>query len=119
MKKYKKILLLLVFIFNIKIVNASVSTNITVSTSNTIVGNSGNATLTINANGQHIGQIYGTFSCGALGDKDLKFVVSDEPPTSKTYTINWTAKTTGSYNCTVSGLQVGLLEIHLHSKHQQ
>ena len=110
MKKYKRILILLVLFCNIKIVNASVTADISVSTNNTIVGNNGTATLTINANGQHIGQIYGTFSCGALGDKDLNFVEMNNPPTSKTYTINWTAKNTGTYNCTVTGLEVGTVD---------
>ena len=111
MKKITKIALLLLLIFiKPEIAKASVTASISVSTSNTIIGNSGSATLNINAGGQHIGQIYGTFSCGALGDKDLKFVVADNPPTSKSYTINWTARNTGTYNCTVSNLQIGLLE---------
>ena len=110
MRKYRIILLLFVFVFNLKVVNASVSASISVSTSNTIVGNSGTATLTVNANGQHIGQIYGTFSCGTLGDKDLNFVEMSNPPTSKSYTINWTAKSTGTYTCTVTGLEIGTVD---------
>lgn len=110
MKWYKKILLVIALFINTKVINASVTANISVSTNNTIIGNSGKATLTINANGEHIGQIYGTFSCGSLGDKDLKYVASEDPPTTKTYTIDWTAKNAGTYTCTVTGLQIGLLE---------
>ena len=112
MKWTKKILLLLVVLTNIKIVNASVTANINISTSNTIVGNSGKATLTINANGQHIGQIYGTFDCGGLGNRDLTFVAkaTENPPTSQTYTIDWTAKNTGTYECKVTGLEVGTVD---------
>ena len=112
MKWTKRILLLLVALTNIKNVDASITTNISISTSNTIVGNSGKATLTINANGKHIGQIYGTFDCGGLGNRDLTFVAkaTEEPPTSQTYTIDWTAKNTGTYECKVTGLEVGTVD---------
>ena len=60
-KRIKLGLFLLLTVFSqIQNVNAdaSVSANITVSTTSTVVGNSGTATLTISSN-EHIGQIYG------------------------------------------------------------
>lgn len=88
---------------------ASVSANISISTASTVVGNSGTATLTISSN-EHIGQIYGTFACGGLGQKDLRYSVSDEPVTSKSYTISWKASQVGTFTCEVTGLEVGTLE---------
>lgn len=88
---------------------ATASASIKVSTTSTVVGNSGTATLTISSN-EAIGQIYGTFTCGDLGKKDLTYSASDSPSKSKTYTINWTAKSTGTYTCTVEGLEIGTLE---------
>ena len=88
---------------------ASVSANISVSTTSTVIGNSGTATLTISSN-EHIGQIYGTFTCGELGSKDLRYSVSDTPETSKSYTISWKASKIGTYTCQVTGLEVGTLE---------
>ena len=111
-KRYK-IFLLVIFLFvKLDIVNASVSASISVSTTSTVVGNSGKATLTINGNGEHIGQIYGTFSCEGLGNKDLTFTVSDSDsaPTTRSYIIDWVAKSVGTYTCSVSGVQVGVLE---------
>ena len=110
MKWCKYLLIIFLLFVPFGVVDAAVTASISVSTSSTIVGNSGKATLSIDAGGQHIGQIYGTFSCGGLGDKDLKFVVSDNPPTSKSYTIEWTAKSADTYHCSISGVQVGLLE---------
>ena len=69
MKKIMNIIFVLLLFMSFKFevyADASVSANINVSTSNTIVGNSGTATLTISSN-EAIGQIYGTFNCGALG----------------------------------------------------
>lgn len=111
-KRIKLYLFIIVCLLNVKIVNAaSINANISVSTTNTVVGGSGTATLTISSNNnQHIGQIYGTFSCGGLGSKDLTYIESVSPTTSKSYTINWTAKSGGTYTCTVSDLQVGILE---------
>ena len=110
MKKCRYLLLLVLFIMPIRYVDAAVSANISISTNTTIVGNSGTAVLTIDAGGQHIGQVYGTFSCGALGDRDLQFAEMSNPPTSKTYTINWTAKNVGTYTCSVTGLEVGTVD---------
>lgn len=88
---------------------ATATASISVSTSSTVVGNSGTATLTISSN-EPIGQIYGTFTCGSLGDKDLVYVASDSPSKSKSYTINWKAKSTGTYTCSVKNLEIGTLE---------
>lgn len=112
MRKVKILILMIGLFFNINIVNAAtVNANISVSTNSTIIGNSGTATLTISStNNQHIGQIYGTFSCGGLGSIDLKYVEMNNPPTSKSYTIKWTAKSAGTYTCSVSNLEVGILE---------
>ena len=49
-------------LFNINVNAASASATISVSTSNTVIGNTGTATLTISSD-EHIGQIYGTFTC--------------------------------------------------------
>ena len=98
------------FLMMLPSVNAA-SANISVSTTSTVVGGTGTASIVINGGGKHIGQIYGTFSCGALGNKDLNYVNSSgENITSKTYTISWKANTAGTYTCSVSGLQVGILE---------
>jgi len=86
------------------------SVSISVSQSSAVVGSSGTATVTVSADGKHIGQIYGTFSCGSLGNKDLTYVESTSPATSKSFTINWTASQAGTYTCSVSNLQVGILE---------
>ena len=109
MKKY--LFLLFLLFVRIDIVYADVSANISVSSNNTIIGNSGKATLTISGNGEHIGQVYGTFSCEGLGNLDLTYVLADvNAPTSRTYTIDWTAKSSGVYTCSISSVQVGLLE---------
>lgn len=103
--------LLIIFLFvRLDIVYADVSASISVSTTETVVGNSGKATLTISGNGEHFGQIYGTFSCEGLGNKDLTFTIADSPPTTRSYVIDWVAKSVGTYTCSVSGVQVGLLE---------
>lgn len=102
--------LLLFMSFKLNIyAEATVSASINVSTTNTIVGNSGTATLTISSN-EAIGQIYGTFNCGALGKQDLFYVASASPSNSKSYTINWKANDAGTYTCSVEGLEVGTLE---------
>jgi len=88
---------------------ATANASISVSTSSTVVGNSGTATLTISSN-EAIGQIYGTFNCGDLGKQDLFYVASASPGKVKTYTINWKANKAGTYTCTVEGLEVGTLE---------
>lgn len=90
---------------------ATASATISVSTSNTVIGNTGTATLTISSD-EHIGQIYGTFTCGGLGDKDLIYSIggNDSPSKTRTYTINWTAKTAGTYTCEVKNLEIGTLE---------
>ena len=106
------ILTLLLFIsFRLDVYAASASASISVSTSKTVVGNSGTATLTISSN-EVIGQIYGTFTCGGLGDKDLVYSIgpSDTPSKTRTYTINWNAKTAGTYTCEVRNLEIGTLE---------
>ena len=108
MKRIKKVIIILLLIILPK-VNAT-SANISVSTSNTVVGGTGTATLTISGDGKHLGQIYGTFTCGGLGNKDLTYVESSSPATSKTYTISWKGSTAGVYTCSVTGLQVGVLE---------
>ena len=110
MKKYKVFLVIIFLFVRLDIVSADVSASISVSTTDTVVGNSGKATLTINGNGEHFGQIYGTFSCEGLGNKDLMFTISDSAPTSRSYVIDWVAKSVGTYTCSVSGVQVGLLE---------
>lgn len=91
------------------IAEATASASIKVSTTNTVVGNSGTATLTISSN-EAIGQIYGTFTCGDLGKQDLFYVASASPSKVKTYTINWKGTKAGSYTCTVEGLEIGTLE---------
>lgn len=106
------ILTLLLFIsFRLDVCAATASATISVSTSKTVVGNSGTATLTISSN-EVIGQIYGTFTCGGLGDKDLVYSIgpSDTPSKTRTYTINWNAKTAGTYTCEVRNLEIGTLE---------
>lgn len=110
-KRMIRVLLLTIFFLGIavEVDAATVSASIEVSPSNTVVGNKGKATLTISSN-EAIGQIYGTFTCGGLGEKDLKYSVSDSPSKSRTYTIDWTAKTAGTYTCTVKNLEVGTLE---------
>lgn len=110
MKKNMMFLLIIFLFVRLDVVYADVSASISVSTTETVVGNSGKATLTINGNGEHFGQIYGTFSCEGLGNKDLTFTISDSAPTSRSYVIEWTAKSVGTYTCSVSGVQVGLLE---------
>lgn len=109
-KLVKSLFGLVAFLMVLPSVNAA-SANISVSTTSTVVGGTGSASIVINGGGKHIGQVYGTFSCGALGNKDLNYVNSSgEKVTSKTYTINWKATTPGTYTCNVSGLQVGILE---------
>lgn len=108
----KIILTILLFsITNINVNAATASASISVSTSKTVVGNSGTATLTISSD-EHIGQIYGTFTCGGLGDKDLVYSIgpNDTPSKSRTYTINWNAKTAGTYTCEIRNLEIGTLE---------
>ena len=73
-----------------------------------ITTTSKSATLIVSSS-EHIGQIYGTFSCGELGSTGLTYVASDSPPTSKSYTISWN-KGSGDYTCSVSDFQVGTLE---------
>ena len=107
----KRIILVMLFTFFVssQTVFAKASASISVSTSSTIIGNSGSATLTVSSD-DVLGQIYGTFSCGGLGSKDLTYVNSTgENAKSKSYTISWTAKSSGTYTCSVSGLQVGTL----------
>ena len=106
----KKILIILLIAFaKISIADAAVTAEISVSTSNTIVGNSGTAVLTITADSP-IGQAYGTFSCGGLGEKTVSYVnTTGEKRTSYPVTIDWTAKSSGTYTCSVSGLSVGIL----------
>ena len=107
-KRIISIAIICLFI-GVNTVSAKASASISVSTTSTIVGNSGTATLTVSSD-DVLGQIYGTFSCGGLGSKDLKYVNSDGAAIkSKSYTISWTAKSTGTYTCSVSGLQVGTL----------
>lgn len=103
--------LLLFIVFRMDVYAATASASISVSTSKTVVGNSGTATLTISSN-EVIGQIYGTFTCGGLGDKDLVYSIgpSDTPSKTRTYTINWNAKTAGTYTCEVRNLEIGTLE---------
>lgn len=109
MKKRMILVMVISFLFQINNVYAGTSASINVSTSNTVVGNSGKATLTITSD-DVLGQIYGTFSCGGLGNQDLNYVnLNGDTAKSKSYTINWTAKSAGSYTCSVSGLQVGTL----------
>ena len=110
MKKNMMFLLIIFLFVRLDIVYADVSASISVSTTETVVGNSGKATLTISGNGEHFGQIYGTFSCEGLGNKDLTFTIADSPPTTRSYVIDWVAKSVGTYTCSVSGVQVGLLE---------
>ena len=88
---------------------ASASADISVSTTSTVVGNSGTAKLTISSD-VPIAQIWGTFSCGGLGKQDLSYSATTNPSKSKTYTINWKAKTEGTYTCEVTGLEVGILD---------
>ena len=112
MRKIMNIIFALLLFMSFKLniyAEATVSASINVSTTNTIVGNSGTATLTISSN-EAIGQIYGTFNCGALGKQDLFYVASASPSNSKSYTINWKANNTGTYTCSVEGLEVGTLE---------
>lgn len=73
-----------------------------------ITTTSNSATLTVSSS-EHIGQIYGTFTCDGLGSKSLTFSATDNPPTSKSYTISWD-KNTGTHTCSVNGFQVGTLE---------
>ena len=101
--------LLLFIVFRMDVYAATASASISVSTSKTVVGNSGTATLTISSD-EHIGQIYGTFTCGGLGSKDLKYSVSDNPSKSRAYTIEWKAQNAGTYTCEVTGLEIGTLE---------
>lgn len=109
MKKRIKLFVVIMFLCRINDVYADASASISVSTTNTIVGNSGTATITVSSN-EVLGQVYGTFSCGSLGSIDLTYVnTTGESATSKSYTINWTAKSVGSYTCSVSGLEVGSL----------
>lgn len=110
-KKIVRIFLILILFISLeqKVYAATASASINVSTSSTVVGNSGTATLTISSN-EAIGQIYGTFTCGALGSKDLTYSVSDSPIKSKTYTINFKASSPGIYTCEVKNLEIGTLE---------
>ena len=110
-KRIISILILLTCLFVPKIyVNAaSASANIKLSTSNTVVGNSGTATLTITSDSP-IAQVWGTFSCGALGKQDLSYSATSSPGKSKSYTISWKASKTGTYTCEVTGLEVGILD---------
>ena len=108
MNKFK-IFILLCLLLIVPSVDAA-SASISVSTSSTTVGGSGTAVLTVSGDGKHIGQIYGTFTCGGLGNVDLTYVESNNPATSKSYTISWKGNTAGTYTCNVSGLQVGILE---------
>ncbi len=108
MKKGIK-LVLVIFLFHMNYVYADATASISVSTTSTVVGNRGTATLTIHGD-EVLGQIYGTFSCEGLGSKDLTYINNTgENATSKSYTIDWTAKSAGNYTCSVSGLEVGSL----------
>lgn len=78
-------------------------------TSASIQVNSSRAILTITSN-EHIGQVWGTFSCGNLGSKKLDFSASSSPLTSQSFTISFPSGKTGTYTCQVSNLEVGLLE---------
>ena len=112
MKKKNTLIVMILFLLFIplKYVDAKASASISVSTSSTIVGNSGSATLTITSD-DILGQIYGTFSCGGLGQQDLFYINNiDKNATVKKYTINWTAKSIGTYTCVVEGLTVGTLK---------
>lgn len=82
---------------------------VSAATSASIQVNSSRAILTITSN-EHIGQIWGTFSCGGLGSKTLKYSASDSPSTSQSFTINFSSGKTGTYTCSASNLEVGLLE---------
>ena len=109
MKKNLIIFSILCFFTSSEVIFADTKASISVSTSNTIVGNSGSATVTVSSDGV-LGQVYGTFSCGGLGSTDLYYYNNDGATVkSKTYTIKWTAKSAGTYTCSVSGLQVGTL----------
>lgn len=106
-------IIMFMYFFSIPTVDAAkVTGNISVSTTNTVVGNSGKATLTLSSD-TAFGQIYGTFTCGGLGSKDLSYVANDpnSPQTSISYTINWKAGTTGAYTCQVTGLEIGTLDL--------
>ena len=84
---------------------------INVNTTSAVVGGNVSATLTVSGDGNTLGQIEGTFTCGALGNRDLNYVNSNNDTTkSKTYVISGKATTAGSYVCSVSGLRVGVLE---------
>lgn len=103
------ILIVTMFVPQYYVSAASASASIKVSTSNTVVGNSGTATLTISAD-VPIAQVWGTFSCGGLGKQDLSYSATSSPGKSKSYTINWKAAKTGTYTCEVTGLEVGILD---------
>ena len=110
MKKRIIFIIIFTFWFQTSNVYAGTSGSITVSTSSTVVGNSVSATLTINSD-DVLGQIYGTFNCEGLGSMDLTYVNNTgENIKSKTFpSIVATAKSAGTYTCSVSGLQVGTL----------
>lgn len=115
MKKRIIGVLIIIMLFQIpttKVFAASANASISVSTTNTVVGNSGTATLTISSN-VAIGQVYGTFTCGGLGSKDLTYSIgpSDTPSNSRSYTIHWKAGSAGTYTCEVKGLEVGTLDV--------
>lgn len=101
---------MLLYLPRTEVLAATASASISVSASNTVIGNSGTATLTISSN-EVIGQIFGTFTCGGLGEKDLTYVNSTgEAAKNKSYTINWKASAVGTYTCEVKSLEIGTLE---------
>lgn len=115
MKKRIIGILIIIMLFQMpttKVFAATANASISVSTTNTVIGNSGTATLTISSN-VAIGQIYGTFTCGGLGSKDLTYSIgpSDTPSNSRSYTIHWKAGSAGTYTCEVKGLEVGTLDV--------
>lgn len=115
MKKRIIGIFIIIMLFQIpttKVFAASANASISVSTTNTVVGNSGTATLTISSN-VAIGQVYGTFTCGGLGSKDLTYSIGpgDTPSNSRSYTIHWKAGSAGTFTCEAKGLEVGTLDV--------
>lgn len=104
-----KIFLVITFLFtfisfgvNNVYAEASVSGNISFDT------NSKKIIFTVSSN-EHIGQIYGTLICNNIGQKDLTNIFTSNPPTSFSYSLDYSVSS-GNYNCYVTGFRVGTLE---------
>lgn len=108
MKKFGKIIfgILCIFIYTCKVDAASLS--VRTGSSTIIKGNSAVITTTVSASSPIV-SIEGSLSCsgaGVSGGIDLRFDDSSNSVYTKTYTYTVKATTTGTINCTTSGVRL-------------